>query len=208
MQTLPEQTTISPSVLYFGTPVVLVSTLNPDGSPNLSAMSSAWALGNRIVLGMGSGGRGIENLERTRECVLNFPSAALWTQVERLAPTTGVADVPRHKQAGGYVFEADKFGRAGLTPIASEIVSPPRAAECPIQIEASVVAVHVPVAVTGDPDGFRIVETRLERFHAHSRIVIPDSDQIDTEHWQPLLYVFRHYFGTGARLGRNFRAET
>ena len=25
---------IDPAILYFGTPVVLVSTLNPDGSPN------------------------------------------------------------------------------------------------------------------------------------------------------------------------------
>ena len=36
---------IEPAILYFGTPVVLVSTLNEDGSANLAPMSSAFWLG-------------------------------------------------------------------------------------------------------------------------------------------------------------------
>ena len=34
-----------PSILYFGTPVVLISSLNADGTANLAPMSSAsgWA---------------------------------------------------------------------------------------------------------------------------------------------------------------------
>ncbi len=31
-----------PAILYFGTPVVLVSTLNADGSPNLAPISSVF----------------------------------------------------------------------------------------------------------------------------------------------------------------------
>jgi flavin reductase (DIM6/NTAB) family NADH-FMN oxidoreductase RutF len=46
--------TITPSVLYFGTPVVLLSTENADGTFNLAPMSSAWALGQVIVLGLGA----------------------------------------------------------------------------------------------------------------------------------------------------------
>ena len=38
-------------------------------------------------------------------------------------------------------------------------------------------------------------------------IVIPDTNHIDTNRWSPLLYVFRHYFGTGPDLGRTFKAE-
>jgi hypothetical protein len=34
-----------PSILYCGTPVVLISTVNEDGSPNIAPMSSAWSLG-------------------------------------------------------------------------------------------------------------------------------------------------------------------
>ena len=33
--------TVEPAILYFGTPVVLVSSQNEDGSPNVAPMSSA-----------------------------------------------------------------------------------------------------------------------------------------------------------------------
>src|SRR5437016_7801839 len=43
--------TIEPTILYFGTPVALISTLNQDGTPNLAPMSSAWWLGWSCMLG-------------------------------------------------------------------------------------------------------------------------------------------------------------
>jgi flavin reductase (DIM6/NTAB) family NADH-FMN oxidoreductase RutF len=49
--------TITPAILYFGTPVVLLSTENENGSFNLAPMSSAWALDQVIVLGLGPTGR-------------------------------------------------------------------------------------------------------------------------------------------------------
>jgi flavin reductase (DIM6/NTAB) family NADH-FMN oxidoreductase RutF len=51
-----EHVTITPKILYFGTPVVLLSTENEDGSANLAPMSSAWALGHVVVLGLGGDG--------------------------------------------------------------------------------------------------------------------------------------------------------
>lgn len=39
-----------PNILYFGTPVVLVSTLNPNGTANLAPISSAFWLGWRGVI--------------------------------------------------------------------------------------------------------------------------------------------------------------
>jgi flavin reductase (DIM6/NTAB) family NADH-FMN oxidoreductase RutF len=47
-------TTTNPAILYFGTPAVLVSSLNPDGSANLAPMSSAWWLGWCCRLGFGA----------------------------------------------------------------------------------------------------------------------------------------------------------
>ena len=41
-----------PNILYFGTPVVLVSTLNEDGTANLAPISSAFWLGWRGVIGI------------------------------------------------------------------------------------------------------------------------------------------------------------
>ena len=79
---------IEPSILYFGTPVVLVSTLNPDGSPNVAPISSAWWLGWNCMLGMGARSQTPQNLLRERECVLNLPSVDQVASVNRLMRLT------------------------------------------------------------------------------------------------------------------------
>src|ERR1051325_4993860 len=66
-----------PPILYVGTPVVLISTCNEDGSANLAPMSSAFWLGWRGVLGLAAGSKTPQNMFRTRECVLNLPPADL-----------------------------------------------------------------------------------------------------------------------------------
>lgn len=59
----PETSTpIQPSILYFGTPVALISTMDAQGRVNLTPMSSAWALGDRLALGLGKHSQGCENL--------------------------------------------------------------------------------------------------------------------------------------------------
>lgn len=130
--------TVSPEILYFGTPVAVISTLNPDGTTNLAAMSSFWALGDRFMLGLTSYGQTGPNLARTSECVLNLPSPAEWKQVERLAHTTGRFPLTDYHRSVGIVHAKDKFGASGFSPLASQIVLPLRAAECPVQIEARV----------------------------------------------------------------------
>ncbi len=200
---------IKPSVLYVGTPVALITTLNPDGSTNISPMSSAWALFDRVVLGMTATSQGRENAVRERQMVINFPSPDLWPKVEAIARATGRSPVPPHKAAIGYHFAPAKFEMADFTPQASALVRPPRIAECPIQFEAEVVASHDPAgAWPGDrPEAYQIVETRVLRVHAQRDVVIPGTQHIDTARWRPLLYVFRHYFGVGPDLGRTFKAE-
>lgn len=200
---------IHPSILYFGTPVVLLSTLRPDGSPNLTPMSSAWALGDRVFLGLADSSQGSDNLRRTGECVINLPDASLWSAVERIARGTGRQHVPEYKRAMGYHHEPWPFERAGLTPLPSQRVRAPRAAPCPLQLEARLLAAHAATALAGDePPEFHALEVQVVAVHADERILHPDSDHIDAERWRPLLYVFRHYVAAGIRLGQNFRAET
>jgi len=62
-----------PVILYFGAPVVLISSVNQDGSCNLAPMSSAWWLGWRCVLGLAAGSLTPRNMMRTGECALNLP---------------------------------------------------------------------------------------------------------------------------------------
>src|SRR6266700_1246561 len=106
---------IDPKILYFGTPVVLVSTLNEDRSANLAPMSSAWWLGRSCMLGLDVTSKTTENLRRDRQCVLNLPSSDLVSAVDRLALLTGSCLVPEHKMKRGYRYEPEKFATAQLT---------------------------------------------------------------------------------------------
>ncbi|POG44403.1 flavin reductase [Streptomyces sp. ZL-24] len=197
-----EHVTVTPSILYFGTPVVLLSTENEDGSFNLAPMSSAWALGHVIVLGLGVGGQTARNLRSRRDLVINLPAPAQWPAVERLAPLTGRTPVPVDKRAS-FRFEPDKFAAAGLRPQPSELVRPPRVAECPMQLEARVAQVRP------DASGeFLIVEAQVLKVHADPRIVVTGSQHIDPAAWSPLIYNFRHYYGLGPELGHSFRSRT
>lgn len=196
--------TIDPSILYWGTPVALITTISPDGTENIGPMSSAWALGHTVVMGWERTAQTCDNLDRTRECVVNVPDPELADEVELLAPLTG-RNPPAPEKAHLFRYEADKFAAANLTRVPSDTVAPPRIAECPLQLEAKIATVHPPVG----PDGehFQIFEAHVERVHAEERIVKPGTEHIDTSRWSPLLYVFRHYFGTGEELGKTYRAE-
>lgn len=200
-----ETVPISPDVLYFGTPVAILSTLNPDGTTNLAAMSSFWALEDRIVLGLARNGQSGANLIRESDCVLNLPSPREWEGVERLGRTTGATDIPDYKLRAGFVHAADKFAASGFTPKPSELVGPQRIAECPVQIEAEVLARHAGSDKKGA--GLLIVELRKLAVHGRPEILIADRSRIDVDSWSPLFYIFRHYFGKGARMGRSFRAR-
>ena len=193
--------TIDPAILYFGTPVVLVSTLNPDGTPNLAPMSSAWWLGRSCMLGFGARSHTPQNLQRTGECVLNLPSVDMVATVDRLARTTGSDPVPPHKVAMGYRHERDKFGVAGLTPLASTVVTAPRVAECPVQLEATLEAVH-PLAVRDPARRGALVafEVRVVAVHVHQAIrMAGHADRIDPDRWRPLIMRFQHFYGLGPR---------
>jgi len=179
-----------PSILYFGTPVVLISTQNEDGTANLAPMSSAWWLGHRCMLGLAAGSRTTQNIRRTSECVLNLPSASLVTNVDRIARTTGSDPVPDGKRRRGYKHVRDKFAAAGLTPVASELVRPPRVAECPVQMEAKLRAAH-PVGAGGRAFA---LEVAVERVHAAEEI-LAEPDRIDPDAWRPLIMSFQQFYG-------------
>ncbi len=202
---LPPRRRIRPSVLYPGTPVVLMTTVNPDGSANISPLSSFWSLGQRIVLGLGKDGQGTTNLAARGECVLNFPSAGQAGAVEAIARATGRSPVPAAKRNLGYLHVRDKFAMAGFTPEASAEVTAPAIAECPLQVEAGLLAMHVPHG--GTAQSFVIAECEIRCVHAHASITIEHTDHIDVRSWRPLIYVFRHYMGGGDPVARSFRAE-
>jgi flavin reductase (DIM6/NTAB) family NADH-FMN oxidoreductase RutF len=192
-------TVIDLAILYFGTPVVLVSSTNVNGSSNLAPMSSAWWLGHSCMVGFGARSLTPQNVQRTGECVLNLPSVNEVGAVNRLARTTGSDPVPPHKLSMGYRHVADKFGVAGLTSLESECVQPPRVGECPVHLEATLEAVH-PLAVRDDDRRGALValELRIVRVHVDESIrMTGHSDRIDPEKWRPLIMSFQQFFGLG-----------
>lgn len=201
--------TREPAIFYLGTPVVLISTLNPDGTTNIAPMSSAWWLGWSCMLGLDASSRTTENLRRTGECVLNLPSAEGVEFVDRLAMLTGSQPVPLHKKRLGYRHSADKFGASGLTPEPSLEVAPVRAKECPVQLEARVVSIR-PFAARDARMGVPAcaVEVRIVNAHIDEQVLVdPASHKIDPDKWRPLIMSFRQFYAlTGSvhpsRLGR------
>jgi len=202
-------TTIDPAILYFGTPVILVSTENPDGSANLAPMSSAWWLGRSAMLGFGSRSHTPANLLRTGECVLNLPSVAQVAAVNRLARTTGSSPVPPHKVAMGYRHAADKFGVAGLTPLPADVVRPPRVAECPVHLEAVLEGRHELAQADPDRRGNLVaLEVRVVRVHVDGAIRMPGTaDRIDPDRWRPLIMSFSQFYGLGPRVHHSTLGE-
>jgi flavin reductase (DIM6/NTAB) family NADH-FMN oxidoreductase RutF len=209
MHRYPDMRVIRPSILYFGTPVVLITTRNRDGSTNITPMSSAWALADRIVIGLAGGGQGLANLRREGECVLNFAGEDMHRGVERIAATTGSQPVPPWKQATGYRHEADKFALGGWHRVPSLTVQPPRIMECPLQMEALLTLdVRRPLeAWHGDAGGYAILKLEVLHVHAHENVTVAGTQHVDPQRYRPLFYLFRHYVGPGKPLGRTFKAE-
>jgi flavin reductase (DIM6/NTAB) family NADH-FMN oxidoreductase RutF len=184
---------IEPKIMYFGTPVVLISTLNEDGSANLAPMSSAWWLGKSCMLGLGTRSKTVENLRRENECVLNLPSADMVAVVDKLALTTGQTPLPGYKEKLGFRYVKQKFEEAGLTPVTSELVRPPRVAECPVQLEAVVTTMHE----FGD-DYAAATEVRIVRVYMDDSILNNEKRHyVDTDKWRPLIMSFCEFYGLG-----------
>jgi flavin reductase (DIM6/NTAB) family NADH-FMN oxidoreductase RutF len=191
METLERTHVVTdPAILYFGTPVVLLSTVNPDGSPNLAPISSVYWLGHQAMLGINRNSQTWANLDRTREVAVALPSADQVDAVNRLALTTGRDQLSERQQRRGYRHVADKFGISGLTPVPADLIAPPLVADCPVVLEGTVD--HL------DPDPARIpaVEVTVRRVHAAPDIVMAGHpNRIDPDRWRPLIMSFQHFYG-------------
>jgi flavin reductase (DIM6/NTAB) family NADH-FMN oxidoreductase RutF len=196
--------TIDPTILYFGTPVALISSLNQDGSPNIAPMSSAWWLGWSCMLGLGAMGQTSDNLIRTRECVINLPSDAQVGYVDRLALTTGKNPVPPKKTDWGYRYEPDKFDLAGMTSDASVAVAPSRIRECPVQMEG---IVH-DVRPFGKNVNANMFEVHMVKLHVAEELLMENGHHIDPVKWRPLIMSFCRFFGLGGEIHRSRLAES
>ena len=142
------------------------------------------------------------NIAREGELVLNLPSSDMVGFVDRIAMTTGRPDMPEYKSEMGYRYVRDKFGLAGLTEQASELVSAPRIEECPIQMECRLTAAH-----TIGAGNITTFEVEVLRTHVEERMVIPGTHYVDPVAWDPLIMKFCEFFGGGVPVHASRLAE-
>lgn len=182
---------ISPAIYYWGTPVVLISTTNEDGTANIGPMSSAFWLGNRCLLGLEFDSRTTTNLLRTKQCVLNMPTDDMIPAVNALARTTGAEPVPQTKLDMGYRFVKDKFLEAHLHQQPSEEVQPPRIKECPVQMEACFTQRMTTL------DGFvEVIEVKVLRTYVTNELrMAGHRNRIDPDAWRPMIMSFQQLYG-------------
>lgn len=201
---LPDLKSISPAVLYWGTPVVLITTKNEDGTFNIAPMSSAWWLGDRCMLGLAASSQTTVNLLREKQAVLNLASDNMGRAINALAKTTGTAGVSNateedgllfFKRMMGYKYVQDKFGHTGLTPIQSKQIKPPRVAECPVQMEAELMGVHEMMQDVGGGN-FLALEVKILQTHIHANIQMEGyANRIDPDKWRPMIMSFQEFYG-------------
>jgi flavin reductase (DIM6/NTAB) family NADH-FMN oxidoreductase RutF len=190
---------LSPKMLYFGTPVILVSSLNADGTTNIAPMSSAWWVGKTAMLGLSVHSQTVRNLEQRPACVLNLVDGGMVDAIDRIALLTGRPDVPEYKQARGYTWEPDKFAAAGLSPEHRGDGLPAAVAESLVQLAGEVRAIH---EIDGPDSGLRALEVAVLRTHVEEDLMLTGHPSyIDPLRWDPLLMKFTEYF-SGAELSR------
>ncbi len=151
-------------------PIAFVSTIDKDGHVNLSPFSFFNAFGaNPPILIFSPALRGrdgatkntLDNIKEVKECVINIVNYNMVQQMS-LASTE-------------YPKGVNEFVKAGLTEEKSEMVTPPRVKEAPVQIECIV----KDVISTGDKGGAaQLVICEIAIMHINEE-VIGDNGRID-----------------------------
>ncbi|HTB24048.1 MAG TPA: flavin reductase family protein [Puia sp.] len=198
-----------PEILYFGTPVVLISTCNEDGSFNIAPISSIFWLGWRCVIGISALSKTTENISRNRECVLNLPSVNEVSAVNRLALTTGSHQIPEGKKRKGYIYVRNKFSQACLTTQISDTVSAPRIKECPVQMEARLEDIHG-IAENNPKEKGKILtmEFKIQRVYLEESIIMDDYDnRVDPDKWKPLIMSFQKFYSLSEQVQNSKLAQ-
>ncbi|KAF3073181.1 Uncharacterized protein CFAM422_004891 [Trichoderma lentiforme] len=190
---------ISPAILYWGTPVVLVSSENEDGSENICAISSAFWLGHRCILGFAAESKTPVNILRTGQCVVNLPDDSMARHVNLLADTTGTENVSDSKKDRGYRYVKDKWTCAELTPQKSDLVRPRRILECPVQMECELAEAHQVMKDYPDLKGVIVcIELKILRTHVVDSIRMQGyPNRIDPDKWRPMIMSFQELYGLG-----------
>ncbi len=144
-------------------PIAFVSSMDAAGVFNLAPFSFFTAISANppvicfspmVRAGGGARKDTLRNIEATREFVVNIVS-------EDFAARMNVC-------SGEFPPEVDEFAVSGLTPVASELVKPPRVGESRVTMECRLMQI---VNVSAKPLGGSLVIGEVLRFHVADEVV-------------------------------------
>ena len=156
-------------------PIAFVSTISAAGVSNLAPFSYFTVVSANppvicfapIVRRDGSRKDTLLNIEATGEFVVNVVSEDFGAQMNLCS--------------GEYPPEVDEFAVSGLTPVASDLVKPPRVKESRVNMECRLVQV---IHVSAKPGGGSLVLGEVVRFHVDNAIV--SNNAIDPDKLRPI----------------------
>jgi flavin reductase (DIM6/NTAB) family NADH-FMN oxidoreductase RutF len=151
-------------------PICLASTIDKEGQVNLSPFSYFNLFSMNPPICIFSPSRRVrnnttkhtlENLKEVPECVINIVNYAMVQQVSL--------------SSCEYSKEINEFTKAGFTQIPSDLVTPPRVAESPIQLECTVAQI---IALGEKAGAGNLVLAEIKRIHI-TESVLNANNKID-----------------------------
>lgn len=158
-------------------PIALVSTISSNGILNLAPFSFFTGITSRPPTicfapdrrpSDGEKKDTLLNIEATGEFVVNVVTVEIAAQMNEAA-----TDYPR---------DFDEFEMSGLTPVASQVVVPPRVKESPINMECSVNRI-IEIGPEND-GGAALVIGEIVMFHVADELI--DDGRIDISAFNPV----------------------
>ncbi len=197
LHTVPEFTTIDPKAVSLGhihyvllslvapRPIAFVSTLDADGTPNLSPFSYFNVFGINPPVLIFSPARSVRTMQlkntleiirETGECVVNTVD---WPLAEQASLAS--CEYPRG---------VNEFMKAGLTPLPSDLVKPFRVAESPANLECRLIQ----VIETGEGGGAGfLVLCEIVKVHVRQSLMTEDN-RIDLDKLQMMGRMGGNYY--------------
>ncbi|MCY3018387.1 MAG: flavin reductase family protein [Planctomycetota bacterium] len=170
----------------YPTPAALIASVAADGTPNLITLGECFniSIADPVIVGLAimPSRYSYELIKRCGEFTVNFPTAEMTEVVDRCGSVSG-------RKVG------NKFAYAGLTALPSTLVKPPIVAECPVNLECTL----VDIIPAGDHDLFR---GRVVAQHVDDSC-LDGSGNIAVERLNPLSYVLGQYWSGGGFLGNH-----
>jgi len=172
----------NPYNALFPCPVVLVTSVNSSGKPNIITLAWAGTVCSEppmIGLGINPKRYSYTLIDESGEFVVNIPTTSILKSTDLCGTVSG--------------RDVDKFAETGLSPEPSEKVKPPLIKECPVNIECAVKN-KIPLG------SHHLFLGEVVLVHVDEEL-LNSSGRIDFTKAAPFVYSMREYWNLKHKIG-------